>query len=65
MLVLARRLNEKVVLPSLGVTVQVLDIRRGTVRLGIEAPPEVTVLREELVSKPCRNAAPKEPPSAG
>jgi carbon storage regulator CsrA len=61
MLVLARRLNEKVVLPGLGVTVQVLEVRRGTVRLGITAPPEVTVLREEMVGKPRRHAGPEEP----
>jgi carbon storage regulator CsrA len=52
MLVLSRRLREKIVLPSLGVTVQVLGVRRGAVRLGIDAPPDVTVLREELVGKP-------------
>src|SRR5262249_51370645 len=52
MLVLSRRLHEKVVLPGLGITVQVVDIRRGAVRLGIEAPPGVTALREELVGKP-------------
>ena len=41
MLVLARRRNESIVLPDLGVTVQVVAIRRGTVRLGIVAPPGV------------------------
>ena len=48
MLVLSRKLKEKIVLPTLGTAVQVLEIKRGTVRLGIEAPPEVTVLREEV-----------------
>jgi carbon storage regulator CsrA len=61
MLVLSRRRNEKIVLPGLGATIQVLDIRHGTVRLGIVAPPDVTVLREELVGKPRRNTGPKEP----
>ena len=61
MLVLSRRLNEKIVLPGLGVTVQVLGIRRGAVRLGIEAAPDVTVLREEVVGKPRAEADPKEP----
>jgi carbon storage regulator CsrA len=59
MLVLSRRLGEKIVLPSLGVTVQVLALRRGAVRLGIEAPPDVAVLREELVGKPAPRADPK------
>jgi carbon storage regulator CsrA len=56
-LVLTRRINEKVVLPSLGVTVQVLSVRHGVVRLGVEAPAEVKVFRAELLSKP--------PPAAG
>jgi carbon storage regulator CsrA len=52
MLVLTRRVNEKVVLPSLGVTVLVLSARHGVVRLGVEAPAEVKVFREELLPKP-------------
>ncbi len=48
MLVLSRRPDEKIVLPTLNTTVQVVSIKPGLVRLGIEAPPEVTVLREEL-----------------
>ena len=52
MLVLTRRVNEKVVLPSLGVTVQVLSARHGVVRLGVAAPAEVKVLREELLPRP-------------
>jgi carbon storage regulator CsrA len=57
MLVLTRRVNEKVVLPSLGVTVQVLSVGEGRVRLGVAAPADVKVLREELLPKP--------PPAAG
>ena len=57
MLVLTRRVNEKVVLPSLGVTVQVLAVGHRVVRLGVEAPAEVKVFREELLPKP--------PPAAG
>jgi len=60
-LVLTRRRDEKIVLPGLGITVQVLEVRRGTVRLGIEAPAEVTVLRAELVGKPRPNVHPREP----
>jgi carbon storage regulator CsrA len=48
MLVLSRKSLEKVLFPSLGVTVQVLQIKPNQVRLGIEAPPSVTVLRQEL-----------------
>jgi carbon storage regulator CsrA len=51
MLVLSRRLNEKIVFPGTHTTVQVLELQRGVVRLGIDAPPNVTVLREELYNQ--------------
>ena len=49
MLVLSRRLDEKIVFPGLGITVRVVDIKGGTIRLGIEAPREVRVTRTELL----------------
>jgi carbon storage regulator CsrA len=48
MLVLSRRLNEKVLFPGIDTAVQIVAIKAGVVRLGIAAPPDVTVLREEL-----------------
>jgi carbon storage regulator CsrA len=48
MLVLSRRVDEKILLPDLETSIQVVHIRGGVVRLGIEAPPEVRVLREEV-----------------
>jgi carbon storage regulator CsrA len=48
MLVLSRRLNQKVVFPGIEAAVQVLGVKGGVVRLGIEAPPGVTVLRQEV-----------------
>jgi carbon storage regulator len=48
MLVLARRLHERIIIPSIRTSVEVTAVRPGFVRLGIEAPPEVTVLREEV-----------------
>ncbi len=49
MLVLTRKSGEKIVLPSLGITVQVLSIKGNTVRIGIVAPSDVSVVREELL----------------
>jgi carbon storage regulator len=48
MLVLSRRLHEKVLFPGFNTAIEVLSMKAGKVRLGIEAPAEVTVLREEL-----------------
>jgi carbon storage regulator CsrA len=48
MLVLSRRVREKIYFPGLNLTVQIVGVTRGRVRVAIEAPPEVTVLRDEL-----------------
>jgi carbon storage regulator CsrA len=58
MLVLSRRLNERIVLPGLGITIEVVAVKPGVVRLGIEAPPDVPVFREEVLDRsPVRAAA--------
>jgi len=51
MLVLSRRPDEKILFPNLGVTIQVLRVQGNVVRLGIDAPPELRVLRAELQDK--------------
>jgi carbon storage regulator len=48
MLVLSRRLGERICFPSLAVHVQILAIHGASVRIGIDAPEEVRVLRAEL-----------------
>jgi two-component system, OmpR family, response regulator len=48
MLVLSRKLHQKIVFPGTHTAVQIVGIKGGVVRLGIEAPPEVPVLRAEL-----------------
>jgi len=48
MLVLSRSRNDKIVFPHLGITVEILNIASNKVRVGIDAPPDVTVLRHEL-----------------
>jgi carbon storage regulator CsrA len=51
MLVLARRLNEEIRIECEGrrVVLKVIEISRGSVRLGLVAPSEVLVYRNELV----------------
>jgi len=51
MLVLSRKREEAIVLTG-GIRVVVSEIRGDKVRLGIEAPPEVKVVREELLARP-------------
>jgi carbon storage regulator CsrA len=52
MLVLSRRPAEKILFPSLNATVEILSIKPKLVRLGIEAPPAVVVLRGEIRPSP-------------
>ena len=47
--VLSRGQNDKVVFPTLGITVEILRLVGSKVRLGIEAPKEIPILRDELV----------------
>jgi carbon storage regulator len=56
MLVLSRKIGERIVLPGCGVTVTVLESRGGQVRLGIAAPAGVAVDRKEVRHRPCRAA---------
>jgi carbon storage regulator CsrA len=51
MLVLSRRPDEAIVLHTLGVRVRVLRVEGNIVRLGIEAPDDVRIRREELADK--------------
>jgi carbon storage regulator CsrA len=64
MLVLSRKLHEKIVLPTLKVAIQVVGIKGGAVRLGIQAPREVTVLREEIPDRAAEWAEQASRPAA-
>jgi carbon storage regulator len=49
MLVLSRKVGERILIgPNIAVTV--VRVTGGGVRLGIEAPPELPVVREELAN---------------
>jgi carbon storage regulator len=48
MLVLSRKFGEKIQIGE-DITVTVVDIDRGKIRLGIEAPRDVPIFRQELL----------------
>ncbi|EFH84842.1 carbon storage regulator [Ktedonobacter racemifer] len=48
MLVLRRKEGEKILLAGT-ILVEVLEVHEGRVKLGITAPPEVDIVREEIV----------------
>jgi carbon storage regulator len=48
MLVLSRKLNEKIIIDG-GIVVTVVKIDRNQVRIGIEAPGHIAVFREEIL----------------
>jgi carbon storage regulator len=60
MLVLSRKLGERLVIDE-SIVVTVVKVGRGKVRLGVEAPPHVRVLRQELRAFASRG----EPAAAG
>ena len=47
MLVLSRQVDEKIIIGD-SIVITVVEIRRGLVRLGIDAPRDVPVHREEV-----------------
>jgi carbon storage regulator CsrA len=50
MLVLSRRPGQRLLFPQLDIKVQILPSRGSTIRLGIEAPSHVSVVREEIAA---------------
>ena len=50
MLILTRKQNESVIIDD-DIRITILSDRHGQVKLGIEAPRETLILREELVTK--------------
>ncbi len=58
MLVLSRKLGEKIYISD-NICITVVDIDRGKIRLGIEAPRNVPIFRQELISEPAA-----QPPQA-
>ena len=56
MLILTRRIGESIMIGE-SVEVKVLGLRGGQVKLGIEAPKELQVHREEVYERICAERA--------
>lgn len=50
MLVLSRKESDKILFPSLGISVEVLRVQGNKTRLGIKAPSDVPILRHEIAA---------------
>lgn len=48
MLVLSRRRNDKILFPNLGITIEILKLDGRSVRVGIQAPKQIDIRRQEL-----------------
>lgn len=51
MLVLTRAIEEKLIIGNGEITLTVVEIQGNKVRLGIDAPKHVTILRQEVFDK--------------
>jgi carbon storage regulator CsrA len=63
MLVLSRKHGERIVVPHLELAVTILAIEGKAVRLGIAAPVDVAVYREEVWQQLCQET--HSPPPKG
>ena len=67
MLILTRRVNETLMIGD-GITITVLGVKGGQVRLGINAPRDVAIHREEVLHRmggegePAKSSAPEATP---
>lgn len=49
MLILSRKADESIVIGD-NITIKIVSIEKGVVKLGIDAPSDVSILRSELVA---------------
>ena len=56
MLVLSRKVGEKILIGD-GISVTIVRVAQGVVRVGVEAPQDMPIVREEI-----KNRLAKEPP---
>jgi carbon storage regulator len=57
LLILTRKIDQSIIIQG-NITIMVLGVERDRVKLGIAAPADVAVLREELVTQDDSNVRP-------
>ena len=65
MLVLSRRVDQKVSFPGLGIIVQILGVKGSNVKVGVDAPTEIRVIREELADQEPKKSSSDQNASTG
>ena len=58
MLVLTRRSKDKIHFPQLAVTIHFIRVQSGQVKVGVDAPREIKILRDEIVDPNAIECAP-------
>ena len=56
MLVLSRKVQQQILIGD-SIKITIIEMDRGKVRIGIEAPKEVAIMRSELVQPPGKEVA--------
>jgi carbon storage regulator len=64
MLILTRKVDQGIIIQG-NIVVTVLRVERDRVKLGISAPEEITVLREELLLRDAGAGRNEDPPNSG
>lgn len=58
MLILSRKIGEALKIGD-NIEIRILDINGGQIRIGIDAPKHINVVRSELLDRPRKTAAPE------
>ena len=57
MLVLSRKAGQKIIIND-KITITVVRVAQGSVRIGVDAPEDCTIVREEILESPADRGTP-------